>query len=201
MPKELLERDIYFLPEEDPHSWCDPAKVMFLPRDMVEEDPTYKQLVAYTVVVCSEGIFHYRRTKEEGEKRLLGNATVGIGGHVSLIDALLVNGELHTHCLISNAAKRELREEARLYNGQYDLTPWALIYSNLSAVNRVHLGIVNIAKIHSLEEDDDGLYRILDRSVMDLDLCKVEDLHKLKNTESWTSIVIGGIGLNPCAFK
>src|SRR5436190_1519667 len=59
----------------------------YRPRDDVEKDPSYKQLIPYCIFRCEERVFHYRRGKMQGEARLHSLRSIGIGGHISSTDA------------------------------------------------------------------------------------------------------------------
>lgn len=102
-----------------------------IPRQYAEDNPTFKQLIPYTLV----GVIHpkrglmlypYRRVDASsvGERRLLGKTSFGFGGHMSLEDAYMHwhddEGELTDieegyvdNMLIENI-RRELSEELQL---------------------------------------------------------------------------------------
>ena len=60
-------------------------------------------------------IFQYRRGSGQGEGRLHAKRSVGVGGHISLIDAEN-DGELHPY---QEGMRRELEEEVFL-DGSYE---------------------------------------------------------------------------------
>src|SRR5262249_51982658 len=69
----------------------DPANTSFRPRDEVEEDPGYKQLIPYVIFRHRDAagrttVFHYTRGKGQGEARLHSKRSVGVGGHISAED-------------------------------------------------------------------------------------------------------------------
>ena len=59
------------------------------PRELVEDDPTYKQIIPYVILRHTEGAkvtyFSYRRDKG-GESRLENKRSIGVGGHLSQED-------------------------------------------------------------------------------------------------------------------
>ena len=67
-------------------SLLDPAHTSYQPRNTVEDDPSYKQLIPYCVFRCAGEIFFYRRGSAGGEGRLHKKRSVGIGGHISSTD-------------------------------------------------------------------------------------------------------------------
>ena len=70
---------------------------LFLPRDDVEEDPSYKQIIPYAVVsyvppAGSERWFLMKRKKGGGEKRLHDLYSLGVGGHINPVDDHIDDG-------------------------------------------------------------------------------------------------------------
>jgi len=103
----------------------------FADRARVEEDPSLKQIIPYAMVVRDGQVFRFRR-RGGGEQRLIGLASVGVGGHVNPPDA----GDV-----ILDALDRELTEE--LYvpeTRQVELL--GLLNDDTTAVGAVHLGVV-----------------------------------------------------------
>src|ERR1700685_173360 len=78
-----------FLADATPYfkTLFDPNYTTYRPRDEVETDPSYKQLIPYCIFGCGSGVFHYRRGKTQGEARLRSLRSIGIGGHISSTDA------------------------------------------------------------------------------------------------------------------
>ena len=59
----------------------------FMNRSQVEKDPDYKQLIPYVIMGHDGKYLSYVRGKRAGETRLVGNRSIGIGGHINPIDA------------------------------------------------------------------------------------------------------------------
>ena len=90
----------------------DPKMTQYLPRDAMEEDPSYKQLIPYCIFRYIDAdnqphIFQYVRGKNQGESRLHSKRSIGIGGHISTLDA----NDASPYEL---GMQRELDEEPRL---------------------------------------------------------------------------------------
>lgn len=103
----------------------------FADRARVEEDPSLKQIIPYAVVMREDNVFRFRR-RGGGEQRLIGLASVGVGGHVNPPDA----GDV-----ILDALDRELTEELYLPEArQVELL--GLLNDDTTAVGSVHLGVV-----------------------------------------------------------
>ena len=128
----------------------DPANTSFRPRNEVEEDPSFKQLIPYCIFRHEGQIFQYKRGKKGGEGRLHSKRSIGIGGHISSTDRL--SGDRR----YSEAMHREIEEEVFLESGFTDHCV-GLINDDETPVGKVHLGIVHIfdldaAKVRSREE-------------------------------------------------
>ncbi|MHC4939572.1 MAG: hypothetical protein ACYTHK_11430, partial [Planctomycetota bacterium] len=107
------------------------AEGYFAERARVEEDPSLKQIIPYAVVTRGRAVFRFRR-RGGGEKRLVGLASIGVGGHVNPEDA----GDV-----ILDALDRELEEELILPSRRkIDLL--GLLNDDSTAVGSVHLGVV-----------------------------------------------------------
>jgi predicted NUDIX family phosphoesterase len=149
VPTELFHRLGHFQgfhPETD--SYLDellrPEHTSYRRRDQVEKDPGFKQLIPYVIfrhVDASgrETVFQYTRGKGQGEGRLHSKHSVGIGGHISAIDAN-ADGSGNPY---TEGMRRELEEEVEI------ATPYAarcvgLINDDETEVGKVHLGIVHI---------------------------------------------------------
>ena len=122
-----------------------PAFMDFLPRSEVEEDPTVKQLIPYTVVQADvdgvASVFQYTRGKGQGEKRLHALRSIGIGGHISQEDA-------DESDLYRSGMLRELNEEIVL-ESEYEEDLAGFIYDDTTPVGRVHLGVVHLLRLES----------------------------------------------------
>jgi predicted NUDIX family phosphoesterase len=117
----------------------------FRPRSLVEDDPSFKQLIPYVILECSDQcqtrLFQYTRGKGQGEKRLHALKSIGIGGHISVEDA---EGD----DWYRNGMQRELSEEVDIGCGGGDRIV-GLIYDDTTEVGRVHLGVVHIMQLSS----------------------------------------------------
>lgn len=116
--------------------------VEYRPRDEMEEDPSFKQLIPYCVFSHTDSagvqrVFRYTRKSRQGEARLNAKMSIGVGGHISLQDSVVQGRAVYQLGL-----RRELDEEVRIE------TPFSercvgLINDDETEVGRVHLGIVH----------------------------------------------------------
>jgi predicted NUDIX family phosphoesterase len=105
----------------------------YRPRDEVEQDATWKQVIPYLVLRDGERLFLMKRTSAGGDERLHERYTIGIGGHVNPEDGGVVGGLM-----------REWNEEIAA-DFTPDFEPVGLLNDDDNAVGAVHLGLVYAA--------------------------------------------------------
>ncbi len=112
----------------------------FMPRSQVEENPAYKQLIPYVLMSYQDKYLSYIRGRRAGEARLVGNRSIGIGGHINPVDWTLFSAELYKTYL--EAVEREVAEEVSVETSHTDRIV-ALLNDESNEVGSVHLGIVH----------------------------------------------------------
>ncbi len=113
----------------------------FMPRTQVERDPSFKQLIPYVIMSHSGKYLTYIRGVRAGEARLVGNRSIGIGGHINPADDIpLFNANFYETYLA--AVKREVAEEVSVETSYTDCIV-ALLNDESNEVGSVHLGIVH----------------------------------------------------------
>lgn len=115
------------------------AAAEFLPRDKAEGDPTFKQLIPYSLLRCGDAVFRYRRSGWGNERRLHGQYSLGIGGHVNRSDVLPLWTDVTP--IVEWARDRELREEFDI-DGLSAPRLVCLLNDDSTEVGRVHLGVI-----------------------------------------------------------
>lgn len=120
----------------------DPAHTSFRPRDVMETDPSFKQLIPYCIFKCGDLVFSYRRSKGQGEGRLHGKRSIGVGGHISSTDSML------TDVPYAAAMRREIEEEVFVETAFTEKCV-GLINDDVSEVGKVHLGIVHVFQVEA----------------------------------------------------
>lgn len=103
------------------------------PRGLMEEDPTYKQIIPYLIFMHHDQLFVMQRAAHASEQRLQSKYSIGIGGHVRKTDL--------AGATIFDWAQREFHEEVA-YHGNLTITPLGLLNDDSNEVGRVHLGLV-----------------------------------------------------------
>ena len=130
-------------PQEYLSVLLDPQHVSFRPRSAMEQDPSFKQLIPYVVFqhATASGVelFHYTRGSGQGEGRLHSKKSIGVGGHISTLDAS--GNELAA--IYQEGLQRELAEEVDVQT-EYVENCVGLINDDTTEVGRVHLGVVHL---------------------------------------------------------
>lgn len=156
----------------------DPAYTSYRPRNEMEQDPSFKQLIPYCIFRCNGEIFSYRRDKGQGESRLLGKRSVGIGGHISTVDEA-AGGSSYLEGM-----RREIEEEVFLESG-YRHECVGLINDDLTEVGKVHLGIVHIFDL------DAPQVRPREQSIIQTGFATPTDLLRDRDQfETWSQICL-----------
>lgn len=139
----LLFREIgYFQgfnanPEPYLNTLLDPSYTSYRPRDEVEQDASFKQLIPYCIFRCGDELFHYKRGSTQGEGRLHSKRSIGIGGHISSDD------QNQSESAYREGMWREIGEEVVL-DSNYREECVGLINDDETEVGKVHLGIVHV---------------------------------------------------------
>lgn len=156
----------------------DPSYTSYRPRNEVEEDPSFKQLIPYCIFRSGNEIFHYTRSKQQGEARLHSKRSVGIGGHISSVDQ---NGKSDVY---REGMWREIQEEVHL-EGKWTERCVGLINDDATEVGRVHLGVVHIFDL------DTPQVRAREQSIILSGFANPAELVRQKDQfETWSQICL-----------
>ena len=150
---EMLE-DIKHLPnKEQPNEFLskwDIVNNVFIPRCIAETSSEYIHPIPYFLIENQNGeVLVYQRGKGVGESRLLGNHSVGFGGHVDLQHSIEQQVDLGNTVLILTVSKYvELEEEISGDNFCYKewFKDLGVIYDSSNEVGKVHLGFVSVVR-------------------------------------------------------
>jgi predicted NUDIX family phosphoesterase len=143
-----LEGRTGFIPAESIKTpeFLKPENCWFIPRSHVETDPSFKQIIPYTVIRCRDQVAIYKRTQKAGESRLHDLYSIGFGGHVGIPDicASIKNDELmDVDTTIWTSSLRELEEEIVCTIDEATI-PAGVIYDPSNEVGQVHFGLVQM---------------------------------------------------------
>lgn len=157
----------------------DPASTSFRRRGDMETDPSFKQLISYSIVTHAGKVLRYTRGAGGGEERLHALGSIGIGGHINDGDT---SGCSWGPDAYRAAVERELAEELDLPPGFSD-TIVALLNDDSNPVGQVHLGVVHLLTVPrpdvTAREDD----------IANLEWVTPQDLlASLDRLESWSAL-------------
>ena len=170
----------------------DDEHVSYRPRGEMEDDPSFKQLIPYVIFrhIDADGrshVFQYTRGSGQGEGRLHRKRSIGVGGHISSVDAEAARSAQPYEA----GMRRELDEEVRLET-EYRQQCVGLINDDSNPVGQVHLGVVHVCDVAAPEvyprEDD-----ILDSGFRDVE----ELLADLERFETWSQICLRALFDSP----
>ena len=165
-------------PEQYLETLLDAAHTSYRPRPAMESDPSFKQLIPYCIFKFEDQIFHYTRGKAQGEGRLHSKQSIGIGGHISSVDAS-IQGSPYLEGM-----RREIEEEV-LIDTTYVNRLVGLINDDLTEVGKVHLGIVHIFEL--------AAPKVLPRekSIIETGFASPAQLHANRDRlETWSQICL-----------
>ena len=156
----------------------------FKRRGCMEENPDYKQLIPYVIVVNENNeILTYKRSTKGGEKRLHNIYSIGIGGHIDEPEELT-----KTKQIIQDSLIREMKEElgTSINWSEQDFQFKGTIYNNSDEVGKVHLGLLYIVKINSKELLEEGELDI----VTDRQFLTIKRLTSKGDLEAWSQFIV-----------
>ena len=173
-----------FMRETDKYlsTLLDPLHTQYLPRGDMEQDPGYKQLIPYCVFQHtpadgSPQLFQYTRGSGQGESRLHQKRSIGIGGHISTLDA-------SDSSPYDEGMRRELEEEVHIRTNYTDSCV-GLINDDETEVGKVHLGVVHIFDVEEPRVES------AEAVICEAEFRPVEELlGRLEQFESWSQIVL-----------
>ena len=168
--------------------FLEPAKSegFFIERRYAEIHPEYKQFIPYVAISKEEKVLCLTRLNTQGEKRLHGKKSIGVGGHINPCDQ---PKDVTGNDLFKNACQRELHEELFLpQDTDLDLSPIGIINDDTTEVGAVHLGLV-----YNLKADDFDV-SIRETSAMEGEFKDLTELRELAMSstsfETWSSFLI-----------
>jgi predicted NUDIX family phosphoesterase len=164
-----------------------PEHASYRPRGEMERDPSFKQLIPYVIFryTDAEGrvhVFQYTRGNGQGEGRLHSKRSVGIGGHISSVDAEVeIEGAFDPY---GEGMRRELEEEV-IIETAYRETCAGLINDDETEVGRVHLGVVHVFDV------EEPAVRPREDDIAEAGFAPVDELlADLSRFETWSQICL-----------
>ena len=113
VPREIFEQvgafnGVRLNPQDYLSAFLKPGIARFIDREIAEQSPQYKQIIAYAIF-CHDGrVLSYARTSKGNEARLHDKYSLGIGGHINPVDGIA--DSLSTYL---SGVEREIRGDRR----------------------------------------------------------------------------------------
>ena len=150
-------------------------------RADAEEDITFQQIIPYVLVKTTDGKFFVTR-RINGEQRLQGKLSLGVGGHINPCDDTRDGCEK----MIKNGLERELAEEVKIPKVRKIRIYEYGTVRDLQSTTPDHIGIVFIQEVDSPKnikvretENLEGLWMTID-----------ELKKNLSSLESWAKLIV-----------
>lgn len=160
-----------------------PGVPRFMPRSLAEKDPSFKQIIPYVLMACDGRYLSYVRGKRAGETRLVGNRSIGIGGHINPTDDMALFGDFYETYL--NAVKREVEEEVTV-GTTFTNQIVALLNDDSNEVGSVHLGVVHLWTLDAPE------VARREQMITQMAFMSLPELRAAQNTlETWSALCLG----------
>lgn len=164
-------------------------KAYFLPRPQLEHDPTHKQLISYTMFASEGRVFVMKRLRTQGESRLHGLLSIGVGGHMNPDRDIAWPGrrrisDLKT--LVMANTLREIREEVS-FAGTPPISILGFLNDDRNPVGQVHMGVVSVVYLQS------PILAVREKDKMLGAWVEISKLNLAGKFESWSSLVLDGI--------
>ena len=158
----------------------------FMPRPQAEQDPSHKQLIPYVIMAHQGKYFSYVRGRRAGESRLVGNRSIGIGGHINPVDDMpLFNIDFYQTYLA--AVEREVAEEVAVETTYTDSVV-ALLNDDSNDVGSVHLGIVHFWNLDAPKVDK------REQMITQMSFMTPDELENVRDTlETWSQKCLDGL--------
>lgn len=157
------------------------SKGVYEHRNLLEDDPSFKQIIPYAVICCDESIFLFRRLSKQTETRLHNLYSLGVGGHMNpygdSIDVHYMHHEL----------EREMNEEVLLHDDckVLSIVPVGFINDDTNDVGKVHLGI-----LYRINLSNESI-EINEKDKMTGEWIRMTDLNLFyPQMESWSKIYV-----------
>lgn len=147
----------------------------FIPRYDAELNFEHRQIIPYCLVKCGANYFITRRL--EGDARLTGKYSLGIGGHLERVD--------DSNNYIQSGMLRELDEEIDIKSSIKSINLIGIICSNNTEVDSVHLGMIYVVEVAGFDVN------VKETDILVGDWISTEALLEFDGElESWSKIAV-----------
>ena len=159
----------------------------FMARSEAEKNPDYKQIIPYVIMTCGGKYLSYVRGKRAGEKRLVGNRSIGIGGHINPVDDEVPLFDVDYRQMYRLAVEREVEEEVDVKTTHTDRIV-ALLNDDSNEVGQVHLGVV-----HYWELAEPAVEK-REQMIAQMSFMSAAELREVRDSlETWSRLCLDGL--------
>jgi len=154
---------------------------IFEHRNLLEDDPSHKQIIPYAVICCGDEVYLFRRTKKQTEARLHNLYSLGVGGHMNPY------GDKTDVAYMHHELEREMNEEVLVHDDCHveSVVPIGIINDDTNEVGKVHLGILYHINLNNKSIE------INEKEKMTGIWVKKSELHEYyPQMESWSKIYV-----------
>jgi len=165
-----------------------PGVLSFMLRSQAETDPAYKQLIPYVIMTHDGKYLSYVRGRRAGESRLVGNRSIGIGGHINPVDDELPLFSVDFRETYLTAFEREVAEEVSVEANHTDRIV-ALLNDESNEVGQVHLGIVHYWTLDSSKVGK------REQMITQMTFMSIDELQDVRDSlETWSQLCLDSLG-------
>ena len=165
-----------------------PGVFRFMSRPQAEADPSFKQLIPYVIMSHDGKYLTYVRGRRAGATRLVGNRSIGIGGHINPVDYEAPLFDADFRQTYSTAVEREVAEEVSVEAKHTDKIV-ALLNDDSNEVGSVHLGVVHLWIL------DAPKVSRREQMITQMAFMSPAELYELRDTmETWSQLCLDSLG-------
>lgn len=163
-------------------------------REWLERCEDFRQVLPYIIFIRSNArtnepeYFAYQRGKGIGEDRLLGNVSIGVGGHVDLVDVVHSESTINLGATVGVSSAREIKEEIIFTGGterELEMFSAGMLIDDTNSVGKVHLGVLLAV---TLPNSMDMV--CAEKELDTLGFMSAAELLAMDNLENWTRIAL-----------
>jgi len=188
LPRALRHTGFHPMAREQILATLQDAGLWLGPQPHLETDENFLQIIPYVVFRHGDRVLRYTRSPAGRERRLEGQTSIGIGGHIELADLLPGPDGPMLGPTIINTAYRESKEE--LVGVDVDHPEWrGLIVDLEEHVSRVHIAVAIVCHV----KHEDVLSN--DPAVAAPAFVEIKSLTRQGDTlESWSRMLVTELG-------
>lgn len=159
-----------------------------LPRQDIENNPSFLQIIPYPIFRCGRKVLTYSRGISGREERLKYEKSLGFGGHIAALDPVSCQARF---CSVPSHAEEVLFQKVGVKGGAYRWRRIGIIWDDTTPANRVHLGIIYV-----LDVDSETDVKVLDNEVIVQPMWTPLAGLSAERFESWSQICLRSRALN-----